>query len=439
MKKRKLYVAAALAGLALGLAACGKTVDTPKTSEGAGGGKSESTQTETAVSQNESGEVVEVNFWSLFTGDDGVTMDAIVKQFNDEHPDIKVTHIAMEATSDLYVKLPMVAGDDNQAPDLAVTHNNYIPYLAEKGAIQPIDPLVEGFDNLTRDHFNSVDMADYDGKRYGVILDFPSAVVYGNKALIEQYYPEMIEDYVVTWDEIYELGDRLAADNVIDQIKPLVGSFARNDVLQTFVTQGGTYSEDGKTLALDKEILKKAQGEWKNLYDKGYFMEEDSDAMGMFAMGESVFVTGGTWNLNMVNTYGLDYIMLPCVQYDTNNVITYAAAHTFVMPQRNYTDEKKQAVGEFISWFEDHAMLWAEAGSIVAYKEVAESEAFANLPQAMVDKVDTRHWCPTFLYSSVCDATISSFGFQSVYGHMKLDEYADAVMSKIEAEIEAQK
>ena len=73
------------------------------------------------------------------------------------------------------------------------------------------------------------------------------------------------------------------------------------------------------------------------------------------------------------------------------------------------------------------------------YKEVAESEAFANLPQAMVDKVDTRHWCPTFLYSSVCDATISSFGFQSVYGHMTLDEYADAVMSKIEAEIEAQK
>lgn len=38
MKKRKLYVAAALAGLALGLAACGKTADTPKTSEGSGGG-----------------------------------------------------------------------------------------------------------------------------------------------------------------------------------------------------------------------------------------------------------------------------------------------------------------------------------------------------------------------------------------------------------------
>ena len=431
MKRNRLHFIAVMTGLVLGLTACGKPSNNQAAAEGQGAN-------DDTVSASGSGDIVEVNFWSLFTGDDGVTMDAIVNQFNEEHSNIKVTHIAMAADTDLYVKLPMVAGDDNQAPDLCVIHNNYIPYLAEKGAIQPIDPLVEGFDNLKKENFNSVEMADYDGKRYGVILDFPSAVVYGNKALIEQYYPEMIEDYIVTWDEIYELGDRLAADGVIGQVKPLAGSFARNDVLQTFVTQGGTYSQDGKTLAFDKEILKKAQGEWKNLYDKGYFMEEDSDAMGMFALGETVFVTGGTWNLNVVNAYGLDYIMLPCVQYDTNDVITYAAAHTFAMPQKNYTDEKKKAVGEFISWFEDNSMLWAEAGSIVAYKEVADSEAFAKLPQAMVDKADTKHWCPTFLYSSVCDATINSFGFQSVYGHMTLDEYADAVLSKIEAEIAAQ-
>ena len=431
MKRNRLHFIAVMTGLVLGLTACGKSSNNQAAAEGQGAN-------DDTVSASGSGDIVEVNFWSLFTGDDGVTMDAIVNQFNEEHSNIKVTHIAMAADTDLYVKLPMVAGDDNQAPDLCVIHNNYIPYLAEKGAIQPIDPLVEGFDNLKKENFNSVEMADYDGKRYGVILDFPSAVVYGNKALIEQYYPEMIEDYIVTWDEIYELGDRLAADGVIGQVKPLAGSFARNDVLQTFVTQGGTYSQDGKTLAFDKEILKKAQGEWKNLYDKGYFMEEDSDAMGMFALGETVFVTGGTWNLNVVNAYGLDYIVLPCVQYDTNDVITYAAAHTFAMPQKNYTDEKKQAVGEFISWFEDNSMLWAEAGSIVAYKEVADSEAFAKLPQAMVDKADTKHWCPTFLYSSVCDATINSFGFQSVYGHMTLDEYADAVLSKIEAEIAAQ-
>ncbi len=335
MKRNRLHFIAVMTGLVLGLTACGKPSNNQAAAEGQGAN-------DDTVSASDSGDIVEVNFWSLFTGDDGVTMDAIVNQFNEEHSNIKVTHIAMAADTDLYVKLPMVAGDDNQAPDLCVIHNNYIPYLAEKGAIQPIDPLVEGFDNLKKENFNSVEMADYDGKRYGVILDFPSAVVYGNKALIEQYYPEMIEDYIVTWDEIYELGDRLAADGVIGQVKPLAGSFARNDVLQTFVTQGGTYSQDGKTLALDKEILKKAQGEWKNLYDKGYFMEEDSDAMGMFALGETVFVTGGTWNLNVVNAYGLDYIMLPCVQYDTNDVITYAAAHTFAMPQKNYTDEKKE-------------------------------------------------------------------------------------------------
>lgn len=436
MKMNKYFLAIALSCAALGMSACGgKKADSAD--DTAGVNATGAAKTEEA-GKDAQGAVVEVNFWSLFTGDDGVTMDGIVKQFNEEHPGIKVNHIAMEATTDLYVKLPMVAGDDKQAPDLSVVHNNYIPYLADKGAIQPIEGLAGGYENLAEDRYNNADMAVYNGERYGVILDFPSAVLYGNKELIDQYCPEILEDNLVTWDEIYELGDRLKEAGVVEQIRPLVGSWARNDVLQTFITNGGTYSEDGKTLAIDREALKKAQGEWKDLYDKGYFMEEDADALGMFAMGEAVFVTGGTWNLNVIKTYGLDYVMLPGVQYDTKDVLTYAAAHTFVMPQRDYTDEKREAVGEFISWFEDHAMLWADAGSIIANKELAASEDYAKLPQAMVDKAGTRHWCPTFLYSSVCDAALNSYGFQAVYGHLTIDEYADAVIAKIEAEIQAQ-
>lgn len=433
MKKNRYYLAIVLSCMVMGMTACAGKGAVKEN----GSGQPDAVKTEAAADGKE-GTPVEVNFWSLFTGDDGVTMDKIVNQFNEEHPDIKVNHIAMEATTDLYVKLPMTAGDDKQAPDLCVVHNNYIPYLADKGAIQPIEALIEGFDNLTEDHYNNADMAVYEGVRYGVILDFPSAVLYGNKALIDQYGPGILDDHIVTWDEIYALGDQLKEAGVIDQIKPLVGSWARNDMLHTFVTNGGTYSEDGNTLAIDREILKKAQGEWKNLYDKGYFMDEDADALGMFAMGEAVFTTGGTWNLNMVKTYGVDYVMLPGVQYGTDDVLTYAAAHTFVMPQRSYTDEKKKAAGEFVSWFEDHAMLWAEAGSIIANKEQAATDEYLALPQAMVDKAGTRHWCPTFLYSSVCDAAFNSFGYQAVYGHLSLDEYADAVLAKIEAEIKAQ-
>ena len=110
-----------------------------------------------------------------------------------------------------------------------------------------------------------------------------------------------------------------------------------------------------------------------------------------------VFTTGGTWNLNVIKTYGLDYVMLPGVQYGTDDVLTYAAAHTFVMPQRGYTEEKRKAAGEFISWFEDNAMLWADAGSIIANKELAAGDEYGKLPQAMVDKAGT-----CLLYTSRC-------------------------------------
>ena len=111
MKRSKYFLMIALACASLGMTACGG-----KNTDRASG---EVTGTETEAGKTDTSDaVVEVNFGSLFTGDDGVTMDKIVNQFNEEHPNIKVNHIAMEATTDLYVKLPMVANDDKQAPDL---------------------------------------------------------------------------------------------------------------------------------------------------------------------------------------------------------------------------------------------------------------------------------------------------------------------------------
>lgn len=49
-----------------------------------GGGQTSAPAQSTAESAPS--KVVELTFWSLFTGDDGVTMNQIVQKFNDEHP-----------------------------------------------------------------------------------------------------------------------------------------------------------------------------------------------------------------------------------------------------------------------------------------------------------------------------------------------------------------
>lgn len=386
----------------------------------------------------EDSDKVTLSLWNIFTGDDSEVLNGIVDQFNESHPDIQVENIAMSADTDFYVKFPMVAKDESQSPDFVVCHNNYIPQLAEDGNIQPISVITDKFDTLASENFGSAEMAEYNGERYGVILDVPSAVLYGNVELIEQYCPEIDDDYIITWDEIYALGDKLAEEGVIDDIKPLVSSWARNDILQTLMTSGGAYSEDGTTLALTPEMMTAAIEPWKELADKGYFMEEGADGLGMFALGQTVFVTGGTWSLSTIKSYEMDYIMLPEVQESADGeIVTYAAGHCFMLPNHEYSDEKLEAIGTFMEWFEENAMLWAESGALVVYKPVTESEEFKELPQCTVDIPGTIHTNPEFLYCSICDETINTYDWQCVFGHMTPEEYGEAVVAEIKSKIEA--
>ena len=49
--------------------------------------------------------MVEIDFWSLFTGGDGQIMNEIVARFNEEHPNIKVTHTILDWGDPYYSKL----------------------------------------------------------------------------------------------------------------------------------------------------------------------------------------------------------------------------------------------------------------------------------------------------------------------------------------------
>ncbi|WP_418973275.1 extracellular solute-binding protein [Allofournierella sp.] len=400
-----------------------------------GGGQTSAPAQSTAESVPS--KVVELTFWSLFTGDDGVTMNQIVQKFNDEHPNIRVTHIAMEAMSDLYVKLPMVAGNDAQAPELAVVWNTFIPYLVAKNSIQPIDIAADNYPVLADENFVNPEMVRYNGERYGVMLDFPSVTLWGNKDLIEKYCPEILEDEVVTWEEVFSLGDTLKEQGVIDQIKPVACDWAMNDIEQNLLAAGKNYSQDGVNLSMTEQDVADAIRNWKELNDKGYFMPEGADAFGMFSQGQCVFCSGGTWSLNTVKEYGVNYIELPPIQYSADNVVTNAVAHSFVLPQRSYTDEQRNAVGTFIDWFEQNAILWAQAGSIVANKAVQGSDEFQVLPQALVSRKAT-FVSPNYIYVSICEDTLNNYAWQPVYGHISVDDYAKAVISKITSQVEAQ-
>lgn len=278
----------------------------------------------------------------------------------------------------------------------------------------------------------------YNGKRYCVSLDFPTWGMYVNLALAEQYCPDVLDDDIVTWDEIKAVGASLKEQGVED-ISVLACGRPRNDLLNSYLDFAGTYaSQDGTTLALDKEATVEMLGVWKECYDAGYLWEEGDDGATSFAVEEAIFYTGGTWNVNAINEYGFEYRFIAPPQKDADDDVTvFGASHAFMTPVRAYTQEEQEAITAFMHYFYEHSIDWAQAGSIVASKETAQSEAYQALPQAFVANAYSIA-NPDYTYAQILFDVVDGLGWEVLYGRMTPEEFAQAWEKQTLEKIEAQ-
>lgn len=368
-----------------------------------------------------------IELWTLFTGDDGVTLSQMVDDFNASQTQVQLTHVAIDREN-LYTKLALAMSDKSALPDLFVTYSYDAARFVELGYIQPLDDTLsafEGFDFAIDRYHDACAALNYlDGKRYCVSLDFPTWGMYVNDALAAQYCPEVLEDDIVTWDEIRAVGQRLQEQDVQD-VKVMAASWARNDLLATYLDLADTYaSADGAALALDRDAAAQAIGLWKECYDAEYLWQEGDDASTLFALEECIFFTGGTWNMNAVKEYGFDFSFIAGPQMTAEDTPTlFGASHAFMMPANAYTEAERQAVAAFMHYFYTHSMDWAQAGSIVASKEAAASDAYQQLPQAFVsNRYSISN--PDYTYSQILFDVLDSLGWEAVYGRMSAEEFA---------------
>lgn len=370
---------------------------------------------------------VEIEMWTLFTGDDGATMTGIVDAFNAAQSEMHLTHVAIDREN-LYTKLALAMNDPAALPDIFVTYSYDVARFVELGYIQPMDETLSSLGDfdfaIDKYHDACAALNYYDGKRYCVSLDFPTWGMYVNNGLAEQYCPEVLEDGVVTWDEIKAVGERLKEQGVED-MAVLSASWARNDLLATYLDLAGTYAtEDGATLALDKDAVVQMIDLWKGCYDAGYLWQEGDDASTLFALEETIFYTGGTWNMSAVKEYGFDFSFIAGPQNAADDTPTlFGASHAFMMPNKVCSAEEQSAIASFIRYFYEHSIDWAQAGSIVASKATAESDAYQALPQAFVSN-SYNISNPNYVYSQLLFDVLDGLGWEGVYGRISADEFA---------------
>ena len=383
----------------------------------------------------------EITMWTLFSGEDGSTMNEIVEAFNASQNEVHLEHVIIDYNN-LIAKLALAVGDDSACPHLFVSYASDIAFMADAGRIQPLEETLAAYPefDFSLDRYNPACkvLNMYEGQRYAVTLDFPSLGMYVNLDLAGQYCPEVLEDDVVTWDEIKAVGAKLEADGVED-VTVLTSEWAMNDLVQSYLLFADTWAtEDAQELAFDKEAMVKGVNLWKDCYDAGYLWDEGDDCAGLFAEGSAIFFSGGNWCMNAVKDYGFDFRFIAAPQLDPDNVVFYGDAHSFMQPTRSYTDAERRAVAQWIAYFYEHSLDWAQAGSLIAASEPRATEAFDALPQAFVANTYAPV-NPVYKYTSILTMNvINSFDWQPVYGYISPEDFADAVVKQTEDIIKQQ-
>lgn len=379
---------------------------------------------------------VELDFWTVFTGEDGVNMDQLVADFNAANPGIKVNHMKMDA-SDLYTKAPLAVTSGEGVPDVAIVHAERIAQFVKDGIVMPFDDVLANGD-FAADQYLSAgwNLGEIDGTRYSLPLDVHSWVCYVNLDLLAQYDLDtpVLEDGIITWDEVKAVSEKAAADEVTG----IALTWNRPYILSMYYQLGGKISEDGNAATLNNETFVKVLDDLKAMHDAGLTsVDGDDPFLGLFVSGMEVFCPEGIWMNNGLKDVDFNYTMAIFPQYDAENVKFWASSHQFVEFKKETTPEKQAAVAKFLQYVRDNSMLWAEAGQTVASLKLLQDPAYQEMKQAFLANYGESMIVSDYINYGLAVDILDPMGWESVFGRMTSAEYAQALQQKVDEKVAA--
>jgi multiple sugar transport system substrate-binding protein len=333
---------------------------------------------------------IQISLWDGLTGSDGATFDAMLSQYVTEHPEVSITDEQI-AWNTFYAKLQaaFVAGNP---PDMFVFHAAEIPVFASQGLLMPTDDL---FDNnggpLPAGDFADPawSMTEYDGQRYGVLLDNHGFGTWTNDDLLTkagldptQPPPTNYAD-IVAWLQKLTLdaNGHNAADPAFDPNNVVQWGYQPDWVhygLQSFFYQNGgqIISDDGKTAVINSPENVRAFQSYLDLIYKYHVSPPQAPFVGFnpwtaYAGGQLAVVGSGTWFLNFANSNQWKYHAWPMLQLGDHPGVMFGA-HSMQIPA-GLSGDKLDAVKSILVWLSNHDDLWASSGQVPARTSIRDA------------------------------------------------------------------
>ena len=383
---------------------------------------------------------VEIEYWSVFTGADGATMQGMVDAFNASQDEVKVNHTPMTA-DDLYQKVPLAVQTGSGIPDVTIVHIERIPMFVQQELIWPIDTLLEN--GIVKENYipSAWVRTDIDGEHYGVPLDIHSYVTYTNQELFDKYdLNSFTEDGYITFDEIRELGDKARAAGFEGTVTNL--GWIRAQMLSYYAQLNGTLSEDGVNPSFNNPDMVQVYETMKALHDDGYTNKKGEDALQIFHSGDMLVWSEGIWMKAGLVDAGIDYRMYPALTYSPEQTKSWTSSHNFVQfADENRTEEEDIAVAKFINYMGENSLTWArDGGQVPAHVSINDVPEFKDLPQAFLADPERGNELAiySYLYWGLFDTAIHRPGWEPVFGTVGIQEALDAMHQEVVDAIAAQ-
>ncbi|MFV0332779.1 MAG: extracellular solute-binding protein [Tropicimonas sp.] len=347
---------------------------------------------------------VEVEWWDFLSGGDGVRMKALIQQFNEEHPDIRINGTTLEWGQSFYTKVRTSVAV-GQGPDIMTYHLSRLPLALQDGVLSPISDADFATAGLAREDFTPAALEAAtapDGQVVAFPFDVHAIIAYYNKTALEgtewldgdgnltgiDSEENMLR--FLTWAKENGFSDPLSYQSE--------GGGGTWRIFYTlFRQQGGEFVTDGEVLAGDNvDKAAKAIAVMADWRAKGLIPEQASyeASVALFSGAKAVISINGVWevptykDMAEAGTLGFEWFA-----NDTPQILgtpaTWADSHAFAIPNDpDMSQETRDAVLTVIGWMQKHSLAWAGAGHIPAYAPtVASAEYQALQPNATYAKL----------------------------------------------------
>lgn len=228
----------------------------------------------------------EIIFWTLQMSDFSPYMNKVIKEFEEQNPEIKIKWVDVPFSEGEKRTLASVLSDN--PPDLINLNPDFSALLAQRGALYEIDEQYTG--QFNKHIINSL---KYNGRLYSLPWYATSAVTIYNKKLLSKSGAKMPE----TFEDLGEIAPLIKEKTGAYVLLP---NITENDTMLRILNKYGVTA-----LNINSEQSIKVFDYFKNLYEKDLIPKESvtqthREALEKYMAEQIIFFQAGANFLNMI-------------------------------------------------------------------------------------------------------------------------------------------